>query len=114
MVRRYLNEGFSGGEKKKAEILQLGILQPVIAVLDETDSGLDVDALRTVAEGVNALSGPSLGILIITHYNRILNYIKPDVVHVMIDGRVVRSGGADLATEIENRGYDWLMPGVAA
>jgi Fe-S cluster assembly ATP-binding protein len=114
MVRRYLNEGFSGGEKKKAEILQLGILQPAIAVLDETDSGLDVDALRTVAEGVNALSGPNLGILIITHYNRILNYIKPDVVHVMIDGRVVRSGGADLATEIENRGYDWLMSGAAA
>lgn len=109
MVRRYLNEGFSGGEKKKAEILQLGILQPRLAVLDETDSGLDVDALRTVAEGVNALAGPELGILIITHYNRILNYIQPNVVHVMIEGRVVRSGGADLASEIENRGYDWLM-----
>lgn len=114
MVRRYLNEGFSGGEKKKAEILQLGILQPSMAVLDETDSGLDVDALRTVAEGVNALAGPHLGILIITHYNRILNYIKPDVVHVLIDGRVVRSGGAGLAGEIENRGYDWLMPEAAA
>ena len=108
MVRRYLNEGLSGGEKKKAEILQMGVLQPQIAVLDETDSGLDVDALRTVAEGVNALSGPELGILIITHYNRILSYIRPDVVHVMIEGRVVRAGGADLANEIETRGYDWL------
>ena len=114
MVRRYLNDGLSGGEKKKAEILQLGILQPKLAVLDETDSGLDVDALRTVAEGVNALAGPHLGVLIITHYNRILNYIQPNVVHVMIDGRVVRSGGADLATEIESRGYDWLMAGAAA
>jgi Fe-S cluster assembly ATP-binding protein len=114
MARRYLNEGFSGGEKKKAEILQLGVLQPRMAILDETDSGLDVDALRTVAEGVNALSGPELGILIITHYNRILNYIRPDIVHVLIDGQVVRSGGADLATEIEERGYDWLMAGAAA
>ena len=108
MARRYLNDGLSGGEKKKAEILQLGILQPRMAILDETDSGLDVDALRTVAEGVNALAGPDLGILIITHYNRILNYIQPDVVHVLMDGRVVRSGGADLASEIESRGYDWL------
>jgi Fe-S cluster assembly ATP-binding protein len=114
MVRRYLNEGFSGGEKKKAEILQLGVLQPQVAVLDETDSGLDVDALRTVAEGVNALAGPGLGILIITHYNRILSYIRPDVVHVMIEGRVVRSGGADLANEIEARGYDWLTAAVTA
>jgi Fe-S cluster assembly ATP-binding protein len=114
MARRYLNEGFSGGEKKKAEILQLGVLQPHIAILDETDSGLDVDALRTVAEGVNALSGPDLGILIITHYNRILNYIRPDTVHVLIDGQVVRSGGADLANEIEERGYDWLMAGATA
>jgi Fe-S cluster assembly ATP-binding protein len=114
MARRYLNEGFSGGEKKKAEILQLGVLQPHIAILDETDSGLDVDALRTVAEGVNALSGPELGILIITHYNRILNYIRPDIVHILIDGQVVRSGGADLANEIEARGYDWLMAGATA
>ena len=114
MVRRYLNEGLSGGEKKKAEILQMGVLQPQIAVLDETDSGLDVDALRTVAEGVNALSGPELGILIITHYNRILSYIRPDVVHVMIEGRVVRAGGADLANEIETRGYDWLTVAVTA
>lgn len=114
MVRRYLNEGFSGGEKKKAEILQLGVLQPQIAILDETDSGLDVDALRTVAEGVNALAGPELGVLIITHYNRILNYIRPDVVHVMVAGRVVRSGGADLANEIESRGYEWLEAGATA
>jgi Fe-S cluster assembly ATP-binding protein len=114
MARRYLNEGFSGGEKKKAEILQLGVLQPHIAILDETDSGLDVDALRTVAEGVNALSGPSLGILIITHYNRILNYIRPDVVHVLIDGRLVRAGGADLANQIEEQGYDWLMASAPA
>jgi Fe-S cluster assembly ATP-binding protein len=114
LVRRFLNDGFSGGEKKKAEILQLGVLQPRMAILDETDSGLDVDALRTVAEGVNALSGPELGILIITHYNRILNYIRPDKVHVLIDGQIVKSGGADLANEIEERGYDWLMAGAAA
>jgi Fe-S cluster assembly ATP-binding protein len=114
MARRYLNDGFSGGEKKKAEILQLGVLQPRMAILDETDSGLDVDALRTVAEGVNALAGPELGILIITHYNRILNYIRPDVVHVLIDGRIARSGGADLANEIEQRGYDWLMAAATA
>jgi Fe-S cluster assembly ATP-binding protein len=114
MARRYLNEGFSGGEKKKVEILQLGVLQPRMAILDETDSGLDVDALRTVAEGVNALAGPDLGILIITHYNRILNYIRPDTVHVLIDGQIVRSGGAELANEIEERGYDWLMAGAAA
>jgi Fe-S cluster assembly ATP-binding protein len=114
MARRYLNDGFSGGEKKKVEILQLGVLQPRMAILDETDSGLDVDALRTVAEGVNALAGPDLGVLIITHYNRILNYIRPDVVHVLIDGQIVRSGGADLANEIEDRGYDWLMAGATA
>jgi Fe-S cluster assembly ATP-binding protein len=112
MARRYLNDGFSGGEKKKIEILQMGVLQPRTAILDETDSGLDVDALRTVAEGVNALAGPKLGILIITHYNRILNYIRPDTVHVLIDGQIVRSGGADLANEIEVRGYDWLMAGA--
>lgn len=114
MIRRYLNEGFSGGEKKKVEILQLGILRPKLAILDETDSGLDVDALRTVAEGINALAGPEMGILLITHYNRILHYIKPDAVHVLIDGRAVRSGGADLADEIETRGYDWLMAPTAA
>jgi Fe-S cluster assembly ATP-binding protein len=112
-ARRYVNEGFSGGEKKKAEILQMGVLQPKLALLDETDSGLDVDALRTVAEGVNALAGPEMGILIITHYQRILNYIKPNVVHVMADGRLITSGGPELALEIENRGYDWLLAQAA-
>ncbi len=107
-ARRYVNEGFSGGEKKKAEILQMGILQPRLALLDETDSGLDVDALRTVAEGVNALSGPEMGVLIITHYQRILNYIKPNFVHIIADGRLVKSGGPELALEIESRGYDWI------
>jgi Fe-S cluster assembly ATP-binding protein len=105
---RYLNEGFSGGEKKRAEILQLATLDPEIAVLDETDSGLDIDALRIVSAGVNALSGPTLGVLIITHYQRILNYIKPDVVHIMLGGRVVETGGADLARHLEEQGYDWV------
>jgi Fe-S cluster assembly ATP-binding protein len=105
---RYLNEGFSGGEKKRAEILQMAILQPHIAILDETDSGLDIDALRIVSEGVNALRGPELGILVITHYQRILNYIKPDVVHVMMDGRIVESGGPELALHLEEHGYDWV------
>lgn len=105
---RYLNEGFSGGEKKRAEILQMATLEPEIAILDETDSGLDIDALRIVADGVNALSGPNLGVLIITHYNRILNYIKPDFVHVMMDGRIVESGGPELAQQLEEQGYDWL------
>ncbi len=105
---RYLNDGFSGGEKKRAEILQLATLQPEIAILDETDSGLDIDALRIVAEGVNALRGPELGAMIITHYQRILNYIKPDVVHVMLDGRIVETGGADLALHLEEHGYDWV------
>ncbi len=113
-ARRYVNDGFSGGEKKKAEILQLGVLQPKLALLDETDSGLDVDALRIVAEGVNAVAGPEMGVLLITHYQRILNYIKPDVVHVLADGRLIKSGGPDLAREIENRGYDWLMRGGEA
>jgi Fe-S cluster assembly ATP-binding protein len=113
-ARRYVNEGFSGGEKKKAEILQMGVLQPKLALLDETDSGLDIDALRVVAEGVNAVAGPDMGVLIITHYQRILDYIKPDRVHVLADGRLVRSGGADLAREIEERGYDWLIKEGAA
>jgi Fe-S cluster assembly ATP-binding protein len=113
-ARRYVNEGFSGGEKKKAEILQLGVLQPKLALLDETDSGLDVDALRIVAEGVNTLSGPEMGVLIITHYQRILNYIKPDVVHVLAEGRLIKSGGPDLAREIEDRGYDWLLQSATA
>ena len=97
---RYLNEGFSGGEKKRAEILQMAMLRPEIAVLDETDSGLDIDALRVVADGVNALSGPDLGSLIITHYTRILNYVRPDFVHIMLDGRIVREGGPELADEL--------------
>jgi Fe-S cluster assembly ATP-binding protein len=105
---RYLNEGFSGGEKKRAEILQLAALEPQIAVLDETDSGLDIDALRIVASGVNSLAGPELGVLIITHYQRILNYIKPRFVHVMLDGRIVESGGAELADKLEVKGYDWV------
>ncbi|NLF79016.1 MAG: Fe-S cluster assembly ATPase SufC, partial [Chloroflexi bacterium] len=98
---RYLNEGFSGGEKKRAEILQMAVLQPKIAIMDETDSGLDIDALRIVSEGVNRLSGPELGVLVITHYQRILNYIKPQYVHIMLDGRIVESGGPDLALHLE-------------
>jgi Fe-S cluster assembly ATP-binding protein len=105
---RYLNDGFSGGEKKRAEILQMAMLQPQFAVLDETDSGLDIDALRIVSEGVNSLRGPELGVLVITHYQRILNYINPDVVHVMMDGRIVESGGAELALNLEQHGYDWV------
>jgi Fe-S cluster assembly ATP-binding protein len=105
---RYLNEGFSGGEKKRAEILQMAALRPEIAILDETDSGLDIDALRIVSEGVNALRGPELGVLVITHYQRILNYIKPNYVHIMLGGRIVESGGADLALHLEEHGYDWL------
>lgn len=105
---RYLNDGFSGGEKKRAEILQMATLKPEIAILDETDSGLDIDALRIVAEGVNALAGPELGALIITHYQRLLNYIKPNFVHIMLDGRIVESGDADLALHLEDQGYDWV------
>jgi Fe-S cluster assembly ATP-binding protein len=105
---RYLNDGFSGGEKKRAEILQLATLEPEIAVLDETDSGLDIDALRIVASGVNTLAGPGLGVLVITHYQRILNYIKPNFVHIMLNGRIVESGGADLALHLEEHGYDWV------
>jgi Fe-S cluster assembly ATP-binding protein len=108
---RYLNDGFSGGEKKRAEILQMAVLKPEIAVMDETDSGLDIDALRVVADGVNALAGPGMGVLVITHYNRILNYIKPDKVHVMVDGRIQVSGGADLALKLESQGYDWVREG---
>lgn len=105
---RYLNEGFSGGEKKRAEILQLATLNPEIAILDETDSGLDIDALRIVAEGVNTLMSKDMGVLLITHYQRLLNYIKPDYVHVMLDGRIVESGGPDLALHLEEQGYDWV------
>lgn len=105
---RYLNEGFSGGEKKRAEILQMASLKPDIAILDETDSGLDIDALRIVSEGVNALRGPELGVLVITHYQRILNYIQPHFVHIMLGGKIVESGSSDLALHLEEHGYDWV------
>ncbi len=111
-ARRYVNDGFSGGEKKRAEILQLGMLKPDLAILDETDSGLDVDALRTVAEGVNALRTPEIGVLIITHYERILNYITPDFVHILVNGQIVRSGDSSLAQEIESGGYDPILQGL--
>lgn len=106
---RYLNEGFSGGEKKRAEILQMATLEPKIAIMDETDSGLDIDALRVVSEGANRLKESyGMGMLVITHYHRILNYIKPDYVHIMLDGRIVESGGPELALVMEERGYDWI------
>lgn len=105
---RYLNEGFSGGEKKRAEILQMAMLEPEFVVLDETDSGLDIDALRTVADGVNKLFNSNMALLVITHYQRILNYIRPHYVHVMLDGRIAISGGPELAEELEQRGYDWV------
>ncbi len=105
---RSVNEGFSGGEKKRNEILQMAMLQPTYAVLDETDSGLDIDALKVVSDGVNAMRSSLRGILLITHYQRLLDYIKPDVVHVMADGQIVKSGGPELALELEERGYDWL------
>jgi Fe-S cluster assembly ATP-binding protein len=108
MVRRYLNQGFSGGEKKRMETLQLAVLEPEIAILDETDSGLDIDALKAVAGGINDLRGPDLGLLLITHYQRILNYVTPDHVHVLMAGRIVRSGGAELAQELEEKGYEGL------
>jgi Fe-S cluster assembly ATP-binding protein len=106
MVRRYVNQGFSGGEKKRNEILQMAVLEPDLAILDETDSGLDIDALATVADGINTVAGERTGVLLITHYQRILNYVRPHVVHVLIGGRIVRSGGPDLATELERTGYD--------
>jgi len=108
-ARRYLNEGFSGGEKKRAEILQMAMLEPKFAVLDETDSGLDIDALRVVSDGVNALVGPDRGFIVITHYQRILNYIKPHFVHVMYNGQIVESGGPELAEKLEEQGYDDLV-----
>src|SRR3712207_1416004 len=107
-LTRSVNEGFSGGEKKRFAILQMAMLKPEIAVLDETDSGLDVDALKIVSEGVNRLRGPELGVLLITHYTRILKYIQPDRVHVMLEGRIVESGGPELAAELEDRGYEHL------
>jgi Fe-S cluster assembly ATP-binding protein len=110
MMSRYLNEGFSGGEKKRVEILQMAMLKPRVAVLDETDSGLDIDALKIVAAGVKELVGPEMGALVITHYQRILNYIEPDFVHVFVDGRIVESGGPELAHKLEAEGYDAFIP----
>jgi Fe-S cluster assembly ATP-binding protein len=112
MMNRPVNEGFSGGEKKRNEILQLAVLEPRMAILDETDSGLDIDALKTVANAVNRLRSPDRAFLIVTHYQRLLNYITPDVVHVLADGRIVKSGGPELAQELEAKGYDWLRDGV--
>ena len=111
---RSVNEGFSGGEKKRCEILQMAMLEPKMAVMDETDSGLDIDALRIVSDGVNALRGPGLGVLMITHYQRLLNHIVPDYVHVMYDGRIVKSGDKSLALDLESRGYDWVKQELAA
>jgi Fe-S cluster assembly ATP-binding protein len=111
---RYVNDGFSGGEKKRMEVLQLAMLRPELAVLDETDSGLDIDALRIVAEGVNRFAGPEMGTLIITHYQRILHMIEPDKVHVMFDGRIVKEGGPELVAELEEKGYGWITQEVAA
>jgi Fe-S cluster assembly ATP-binding protein len=115
LAQRYLNDGFSGGEKKRVEILQMAMLKPRIAILDETDSGLDIDALRIVAEGVNTLVGPDMGALVITHYQRILNYVTPDFVHVFVDGRIAESGGPELAHKLEAEGYEAFIPaGVAS
>ncbi len=114
LVKRAVNEGFSGGEKKRNEILQMAVLQPKLAILDETDSGLDIDALRIVSDGVNKLRSESNAVVLVTHYQRILNYIAPDQVHVLMDGRIVRSGGPGLAHELEERGYDWIKEAVDA
>jgi Fe-S cluster assembly ATP-binding protein len=114
LLNRSVNAGFSGGEKKRNEIFQMAVLEPKLAVLDETDSGLDIDALKIVADGVNALRSPDRGFLVITHYQRLLNYIVPDVVHVLHEGRIVKSGGKDLALELEQRGYAWLEEGATA
>jgi Fe-S cluster assembly ATP-binding protein len=105
---RSVNEGFSGGEKKRCEILQMAMLEPKFALMDETDSGLDIDALRVVADGVNSMRSPNLGVLLITHYQRLLDYIVPDYVHVMWDGRIVKSGDKSLALELESKGYEWV------
>ena len=108
LIKRAVNEGFSGGEKKRNEIFQMAVLEPALAILDETDSGLDIDALRIVAEGVNRLRGPERAMLVVTHYQRLLNHIVPDFVHVLVDGRIVRSGGKEMALELEEKGYAWL------
>ncbi|MCH8745019.1 MAG: Fe-S cluster assembly ATPase SufC [Chloroflexi bacterium] len=113
LIKRAVNEGFSGGEKKRNEILQMAVLEPTLALLDETDSGLDIDALRIVSEGVNKLRTPENAVVLVTHYQRILNYITPDYVHVLLDGRIVRSGGPELAHELEEKGYDWIREAVA-
>jgi Fe-S cluster assembly ATP-binding protein len=114
LVKRAVNEGFSGGEKKRNEIFQMAVLEPSLAILDETDSGLDIDALRIVAEGVNRLRGPERAMIVVTHYQRLLNYIVPDFVHVLVEGRIVRSGGKEMALELEERGYSWLEKEPAA
>jgi Fe-S cluster assembly ATP-binding protein len=114
MLSRSVNTGFSGGEKKRNEILQMAVLEPKLAVLDETDSGLDIDALRIVAHGVNSLKRPDNATIVVTHYQRLLNYIVPDYVHVLAGGRIVRSGGKELALELEEKGYDWLLEGAIA
>ena len=114
LMVRPVNEGFSGGEKKRNEIFQMSILEPRLAILDETDSGLDIDALKIVANGVNALRSPERAIIVVTHYQRLLNYIVPDFVHVLSGGRIVKSGGKELALELEHRGYGWLEDAVAA
>ena len=113
-MTRFLNEGFSGGEKKRLETLQLRLLQPQMMVLDETDSGLDIDSLRRVSESIDSQRGGTKGILLITHYQRMLSYVKPDYVHVFLNGRIVKSGGADLALELEERGYEWIEAGNKA
>ncbi len=113
-MSRSVNEGFSGGEKKRNEILQMAVLQPRLAILDETDSGLDIDALKVVARGVNAMSGPERAIVVVTHYQRLLNYIVPDFVHVLVDGRIVKSGGKELALELEEKGYGWVEQETAS
>ena len=112
LQNRYVNVGFSGGEKKKNEIFQMAMLEPQLAILDETDSGLDVDALRIVAEGFNKLRSAETSAMVITHYQRLLDYIRPDVVHVLIDGRIVKTGGPELALEIENKGFDWIKNSI--
>ena len=112
LMNRPVNEGFSGGEKKRNEIFQMAVLQPRLAILDETDSGLDIDALRIVADGVNRLRSPERSVVVVTHYQRLLNYIVPDFVHVLVDGRIVKSGGRDLALRLEEKGYDWVREGA--
>ena len=114
LVRRAVNEGFSGGEKKRNEVLQMALLEPTLALLDETDSGLDIDALRIVSNGVNQLRTPDNAMVVVTHYQRILDYITPDYVHVLLEGRIAESGDADLARQLESRGYDWIRDSVEA